>query len=126
MCTPPRSDKVRARVNERHFAPDWGFRSTSAFGVRLLVIAWVLCAAGCGRPATEDECRIILRRAAELQLKGRLDASPEVVKSELDAIEASMKGAMMQKCVGKRITDSALECVKRARTSEQLLDECLD
>lgn len=85
-----------------------------------------LCLTGCGRPATEGECRIILRRAAELQLKGQLDVSREVVQAELDAIEASMKDAMMQKCVGKRITDGALACVKAAKSSKELLDECLD
>lgn len=69
---------------------------------------------------------MILRRAAELQLKGQLDVSREVVQTELDAIEASMKEAMMQKCVGKRITDTALACVKRAQSSKELLDECLD
>jgi hypothetical protein len=81
---------------------------------------------GCGRPATEGECRVILRRAAELQLEEQLDATKEVMQAELDAIEASMKEAMMQKCVGKRITDGALACVKRAKSSEELLDECLD
>lgn len=95
-------------------------------GVRWLALVCLLSAVGCGRPATEEECRVILRRAAELQLKGQLDVSSDVVKAELDAIEASMKEAMMQKCVGKRITDGALACVKRAQSSKQLLDECLD
>jgi len=92
----------------------------------LPALALALCVSGCGRPATEDECRVILRRAAELQLEEQLDATKEVMQAELDAIEASMKEAMMQKCVGKRITDGALACVKRAKSSEELLDECLD
>lgn len=94
--------------------------------MRWLFLPVLLLVTGCGRPATEEECRVILRRAAELQLKGQLDLSSEAVKAELDAIEASMKDAMMQKCVGKRITDGALACVKRAQSSKELLDECLD
>jgi hypothetical protein len=93
---------------------------------KVLAFVSVLCSLGCGRPATEDECRVILRRSAELQLKDQFTASKEVVQTELDAIEASMKDAMMQKCVGKRITDGALACVKRAQSSKELLDVCLD
>jgi hypothetical protein len=93
---------------------------------RLFSFLLVFGALACGRPATQDECRVILRRAAELQLEEQFAASREVVQAELDAIEASMKDAMMQKCVGKRITDGALSCVKRAKTSKELLDVCLD
>jgi len=107
----------------------WARFSLGRFSLGLCLLG--LCSLGlgllgCGRPATEDECRVILRRAAELQLKDQFAASKEVVAAELDAIEASMKDAMMQKCVGKRVTDGALRCVKRAQTSKELLDVCLD
>lgn len=116
--------KSGSRVTSRRFPPS--FATAVAPLGRLLALASLACALGCGRPATEDECRIILRRAAELQLKEQFAASKEVVQTELDAIEASMKDAMMQKCVGKRITDGALACVKRAQSSKELLDVCLD
>lgn len=90
----------------------------------VLVLSGTL--AGCGRPATEDECRTILRRAAELQLKERLSTTQKVLEEELGAIEKSMEDVMMKECVGKRITQKAMACVKQARSSKQLLDECLD
>ena len=80
----------------------------------------------CGHPATEGECREILRAAARLELKSRLDDSKELIDQETAALEASMKGPMMDKCVGKRITDSALACVRAAKTADELFGECFE
>ncbi len=86
-----------------------------------------LCVAlgACGRPATEEECRQILRQAARLELEERLSQSENLVKTEIQEIEKSLRPQMMEKCVGKRITESALECVRNAESSEILFDECL-
>lgn len=81
-------------------------------------LAW-----GCGRPATEQECQEILRQAAELELRERL-GNDELIESEVKAIEASMHESMMQKCVGKRITEGALACIRQAKTVDQLFGEC--
>jgi hypothetical protein len=77
----------------------------------------------CGRPATEKECTEILRRTAELEMKQRL-GDKNLIESELAEIEKSMRPQMMKKCVGKRITESALACVRAAKTSEELSQEC--
>jgi hypothetical protein len=77
----------------------------------------------CGRPATEEECKEILRRTAELEMKGRL-GNKELIKSELAAIEKSMRPQMMKKCVGKRITDEAMACVREAKTADEVSSEC--
>lgn len=68
---------------------------------------------------------MILRQAARLELKERLDQSEGLLQAEIMEIEQSLRPIMMEKCVGKRITESALACVKRAETSEQLFRECL-
>lgn len=100
-----------------HQAPH--FLSCLFFGVSSLGLV------GCGRPATEDDCTLILRRAARLELESRLENSQSLVESEIKQIEESMRSQMMKQCVGKRITESALTCVKHAKTSKQLFDECL-
>jgi hypothetical protein len=91
----------------------------------LLSIVSLTTALGCGHPASEAECRVILRRAAELELRTTLRGSDQIVDGEVAALEQSMAPEMMKTCVGKRITDSALRCVRGAKTSEELLDECL-
>jgi len=77
----------------------------------------------CGRPATESECQEILRTAAKLELKDRL-GNESLIESELKEIEKSMREPMMKKCVGKRITESALACVRKAKTADQLFEDC--
>lgn len=90
---------------------------------KFVVILAALFAFACGRPATEDECKEILRRTAELEMKGRL-GSKDLIAQEIEAISESMRDQMMKKCVGKRITDDALKCVRTAKTAEELSEEC--
>lgn len=78
---------------------------------------------GCGRPATEDECLEILRRTAELEMEGRL-GDKALIEAEVQSIEENMRSQMMKKCVGKRITEKALACVRSAKTSEELAEDC--
>lgn len=80
---------------------------------------------GCGRPATEADCREILRKAAELELVSRLDNDRSLVEKELKAIEETMRGPMMERCVGKRISESALACVRAAKTADEVVSVCL-
>lgn len=56
-------------------------------------------------------------------MKGRL-GSKDLIAQEIEAISESMRDQMMKKCVGKRITDDALKCVRTAKTAEELSEEC--
>lgn len=108
--------------------PGGSLASRSRSRRRNLGFVSVLCALvllACGRPATEEECREILRAAAELELRERIEDTPELIAQELASIEESMKGPMMDKCVGKRITEKSLACVRSAKTSDELFGECL-
>lgn len=82
-----------------------------------------LCLAACGRPASEAECREILRKSAELELSERL-GSREMISAEVDAIEEEMEAKMMEKCVGKRITDGTIACIRQAQAADQLFKDC--
>jgi hypothetical protein len=83
----------------------------------------VISLLGCGRPATEAECLEILRRTAELEMTGRL-GDKTLIEAEIQAIEENMRPQMMKKCVGKRVTEKALACVRAAKTSQELAEDC--
>lgn len=112
----PRLIRLQLNMNTKILSKSRHFR---------LVVAGLLLAvsSACGRPATEAECREILKSAALLELKEHL-GNEQLIEAELKAIEASMEATMMEKCVGKRISEEKLACIRSAKTSEQLFGEC--
>ena len=78
---------------------------------------------GCGRKATREDCEIVVDRNVELQLKALGVIDPIVVGKRRDEMRASMKDDI-DKCVGKRVTDSMMACVKTAETADRV-DKCL-
>jgi len=78
---------------------------------------------GCGHPATERECEEIVERIALLELGG-LDAGQNVVAEEVKNAKESFRKEMRRKCVGRRITNAAMDCVRKATASRQIEDEC--
>jgi hypothetical protein len=78
---------------------------------------------GCGRKATREDCEVVVDRNVELQLKalGVVDAT--VVAKRREEMRSSMKEDI-DKCVGKRVTDGMMSCVKAAETAEKI-DKCL-
>lgn len=89
------------------------------------VVASALAVVACGRPATEAECDQILERTARLELQERLGAADaKLVEAEVQSTKQAMRESMLNKCVGKRITDGALECVRQAKTSKELAEDC--
>jgi hypothetical protein len=78
---------------------------------------------GCGHPATERECEEIVERIALLELGG-LDAGQNVVAEEVKNAKEAFRKEMRRKCVGRRITNAAMDCVRKATASRQIEDEC--
>lgn len=78
---------------------------------------------GCGRKATREDCEAVVDRNVELQLKALGVTDPAVVGKRRDEMRASMRDDI-EKCVGKRVTDAMMTCVKSAETAETI-DECL-
>lgn len=93
-----------------------------AFGLAWLA-ACVAALAGCGRKATREDCEIVVDRNVELQLKALGVVEPAVVTKRRDEMRASMKEDI-DKCVGKRVTDAMIACVKNAETPDKI-DKCL-
>jgi hypothetical protein len=96
-------------------------RMLTRFSVVLGIFA--ATAIGCGHPATERECEEIVERIAILELGG-LDAGKNVVADEVKNAKESFRKEMQRKCVGRRITHAAMDCVRKATASRQIEDEC--
>jgi small lipoprotein (TIGR04454 family) len=80
----------------------------------------------CGRPATEAECNEIVTRVATLEYQAASKSTTPVDASQIETIRARVKGAMLKSCVGKRITEKALRCVREAKTAKEIQSSCFD
>ncbi len=81
--------------------------------------------AGCGQPATAEQCEEIVERIARLELAAR-KVPPQELEAEVKATKAKVASeALMRDCVGKRITESTLRCIREASQSETIFDQCL-
>jgi hypothetical protein len=100
--------------------------SRRRFGSALVL---ALLAAACGHPASEAECRIILERIVELELKSqRVNDPVEVAKRRSESLGLAADGGrsdLLDGCVGRHITDRALACVQSAETAAEITENCL-
>jgi hypothetical protein len=88
----------------------------------IALVALVLALAGCGRKATREDCDIVVDRNVELQLKALGITDPAIIAKRREEMRGSMKEDI-DKCVGKRVTDGMMACVKAADTPEKI-DKC--
>ncbi len=104
-------------------------RPRAAFALVVLGSAVLASTAGCGHPASEAECQTIVERIVELELKAQNVTDPaEVAKRRTESLGLSGdrgRAEVLQGCVGKRITDRALSCVRNASTASDITDRCL-
>lgn len=80
---------------------------------------------GCGRPATKADCDEILDKSAMIELQTQKVTDPDEIKKRTDAVRAAQGDELLAKCVGRRVTDKAMQCVRNANTAEQV-DRCLE
>lgn len=83
----------------------------------------LLCLAGCGRKATRADCEAVVDKNVEVKLKADGVTDPELVAKRKEELRESLKEDI-DKCVGKRVTDRMMTCVRNAETAEQI-DKCL-
>lgn len=82
----------------------------------------LLLACACGRPATQQECDEIVVRVAELELKARGIAGRD--SQEVRDTKEALRKTTLRDCVGRRISDKAMACVRAADTAQKLVNEC--
>jgi hypothetical protein len=81
---------------------------------------------GCGKPATVEDCERIVVRMAELELAANSVSDPVQVREQVAATRESFRTRALTECVGRNIPASAMECIGRATSTDQILSECLD
>lgn len=92
--------------------------------MRRALLALVLLT-GCGHPASEAECEIIMDRVIELKLKTQNVTDPAKVEVRKAETKEKLRGELMQKCVGRKVTDAAIACIKTAQSEEDIEKKCL-
>ncbi|HVJ17223.1 MAG TPA: hypothetical protein VM686_17460 [Polyangiaceae bacterium] len=70
------------------------------------------------------ECEEIVEAVVRLELKAADAGTP--VAEEVKATKESMRGDIMKRCVGRRITDGAMQCVRNAVTAQEIEEKCFD
>lgn len=95
---------------------------SSGMLVRSCTVLSLLLLVACGRPATQQECEEIVVRVTELELKARGIAGSD--GQEVQETKEALRKSTLHDCVGKRISDKAMACVRSAKTAQQLVGEC--
>ena len=83
----------------------------------------LLFAGGCGRRATQADCDAILDRMVVVKLKQKNITDAESIAKMQVALHKDAE-ADFPSCIGRRISDSAMECIKKAETQEAIV-KCL-
>ncbi len=92
--------------------------------LRIFLACGILTAvSGCGHPATEKECEEIVERVARLELE-QAHVGTDTVANEVKFAKESFKKDMNRRCVGRRVTVDAMNCVRNAKSSDQIEKEC--
>jgi len=98
-------------------------------GKFISALAFTFLSAACGHPASEAECRIILERIVDLELKSqRVNDPAEIAKRRNESLGMAADGGrsdLLDGCIGRHITDRALACVQTAETASDITEHCL-
>ena len=82
-------------------------------------------ALGCGHPATAQECEEIADRVTELELASSpVGRDPDTAKEQLERTRSWVKESQLKSCVGRRITEHAMQCVRVAKNAQEITDRC--
>lgn len=91
----------------------------------LLAAMSLLALPGCGHPATREECETVFQRSVEIELRAQNVTDPKVIEERTAAVRAARGEELIDRCIGRRITDRAIACVRVAKTPEEV-DRCLE
>jgi hypothetical protein len=89
----------------------------------LALIGGALICTACGRRATEADCRLIVDRSVELQMKelSRNDVAAIALREQ--QVRATLEDEI-RLCESRRVTDKTMACARAASTLTEL-DTCL-
>jgi hypothetical protein len=91
----------------------------------LALLGAALASLGCGHPASEKECQEIADRVTQLELANSpVGRDPDTAKEQLERTRNWVKESQLKSCVGRRITDAAMQCVRGAKKAQDITDHC--
>jgi hypothetical protein len=98
---------------------------TRTVGIAGMVLGGMMAAlvCACGRPATREDCELIIDRNVELQMKQMQITEQAAIDKRKAEIRATMAD-QLKGCVGKRVTDKMMACVRTAGSADEI-DQCL-
>jgi hypothetical protein len=67
-----------------------------------------------------------VERIARLELEKKNPNNASGVDEEIESTKKSLRDTTMKDCVGKRITARAMRCVRSAKTSKEIVEDCFD
>ncbi len=83
-----------------------------------------LALVGCRR-ANEQDCERIIDRIVQLELEEQGITDPKVIEKRKRETRDQKREELLEGCVGKRISESALACIDNAKTSKEITEKCL-
>lgn len=89
-----------------------------------MAVVVALSTGGCGRKATAEDCERIVKRIAELHLESVVPEGQ--LAARVRETQEEFRERALSDCVGKRISDTSLECLTQAKTAEGAIDRCFD
>jgi hypothetical protein len=91
-----------------------------------IVLPWLILGltVACGKPATAEDCEHIMSRITELEMKAANVADPVAIQAQVERTKQMFQHAAEGECVGRRLSKATRECVDRAQTARQIVDEC--
>ena len=98
----------------------FGFARVSSLVTTLALAGFAV--GGCGRPATEQDCQLIVDRNVELAMKNLAISDPAQIDKRKQQIRTEQQDGI-KACVGKNVTDKMMDCVKNAQKQEDI-DGC--
>jgi hypothetical protein len=105
----------------RKRTPAWSaLRSAPLLGSIVLA---AVALAGCGRNATEADCQLIVDRNTEVKLRSMNITDNAAIDKRKEEMRAQFQETI-RGCVGRRVTDGMMNCVKKAETEDEI-DHCL-
>ena len=78
---------------------------------------------GCGRKATEADCQLIVDQNVAVQMKALSITDPALIAKKQDELKVEL-ASEMKDCVGRRVSETMMACVKGAQTTEEI-QRCL-
>ena len=75
---------------------------------------------GCGHRATIEDCDLILARYAELVARGNDSAATPEITRDIEEARVKFSESNRKECLGNRITDEVLACVRSASNVDGL------